>query len=397
MGPLVPDIISENMSHILGFLIGLAFGAILEQAGFSSSRKLVGLFYGYDFTVLRVFFTAGVVAMVGILGLSHFGLLDLTEIYVNPTYLWSAIVGGLVMGLGFVIGGFCPGTSVSAAAIGKIDAWIFLGGIFIGVLVFTEGYPVFEELYKAGYMGNIRVPDRFEISANGFAFITVIAAFFAFYAVYLFEQRKKKAITFFEPNVRSVAVGALAALLAIGALLFTDRRERILRLAQSNEFVASYPVDVMEIDEAAFWIMEKAHDKVQFIDFRNKEEFSKMALPNSFNFTVENLFEKGGNPRLKLKGMKSVFVADDEFTERQMAVIAKELGYKRIHILRGGLDAFRREILGFVTPIEPPKTLAEEWLVRFRSNARTEIEELIKQNKPKKEPQQREKRKLGGC
>lgn len=106
MGPLVPDIISENLNLIVALLIGMSFGAILEQAGFSTSKKLVGLFYGYDFTVLRVFFTAGIVAMIGVMGLVHYGLLDINLIYINPTFLWSAITGGLIMGLGFVIGGF---------------------------------------------------------------------------------------------------------------------------------------------------------------------------------------------------------------------------------------------------------------------------------------------------
>ena len=86
--------------------------------------------------------------MLGVIVLGHFGLLDISLIYINPTFLWSAIVGGLIMGLGFVIGGFCPGTSVCAAAIGKIDAMIFILGSFIGVLIFAEGYPIFENFIK---------------------------------------------------------------------------------------------------------------------------------------------------------------------------------------------------------------------------------------------------------
>jgi hypothetical protein len=112
MGPLVPYIISEEFSLVIAFFIGIAFGFILEQAGFSSTKKLVGLFYGYDFTVLRVFFTAGITAMAGVLLMGHYGLLDLDVIYVNPTFLKSALLGGLIMGAGFIIGGFCPGTSV---------------------------------------------------------------------------------------------------------------------------------------------------------------------------------------------------------------------------------------------------------------------------------------------
>ena len=115
MGPLVPDIIGPNLNFVFAIAIGVAFGWILEQAGFSTSRKLVGLFYGYDFTVLRVFFTGGVVAMFGVIALQHFGMLDINLIYINPTFIWSALVGGVIMGLGFVIGGFCPGTSICAA------------------------------------------------------------------------------------------------------------------------------------------------------------------------------------------------------------------------------------------------------------------------------------------
>jgi len=50
MGPLVPDIISNNLNFIVALVVGILFGVILEQAGFSTSKKLVGLFYGYDFT-----------------------------------------------------------------------------------------------------------------------------------------------------------------------------------------------------------------------------------------------------------------------------------------------------------------------------------------------------------
>ena len=147
MGPLVPDIISNDLNFIVALIIGLCFGAILEQAGFSSSKKLVGLFYGYDFTVLRVFFTAGIVAMFGIMMLDHFGYLDINLIYINPLFVGPAIVGGAIMGLGFVIGGFCSGTSVCAAAIGKIDAMYFILGSVIGILLFAEGYPLWEEFY----------------------------------------------------------------------------------------------------------------------------------------------------------------------------------------------------------------------------------------------------------
>jgi len=154
MGPLVVnEIISQNTNFLLAFLIGMAFGFILESSGFSSSRKLVGVFYGYDTVVLKVFFTAAIVGMLGLLFLSLFNWIDLDMVYINPTYLYSTIVGGIIMGGGFIIGGFCPGTSFCAASIGKIDALVFIGGMFLGIFIFAEAYPLLEGFYKARYLG----------------------------------------------------------------------------------------------------------------------------------------------------------------------------------------------------------------------------------------------------
>jgi hypothetical protein len=53
MGPLSSLIIMpEWLDLLIALLIGTGFGFALEQAGFSSSRKLVGMFYGYVTTVI---------------------------------------------------------------------------------------------------------------------------------------------------------------------------------------------------------------------------------------------------------------------------------------------------------------------------------------------------------
>lgn len=182
MGPLaVNEIISTNTNYLLAFVIGIAFGFILEQCGFSSSRKLAGLFYGYDMVVLKVFFTGGVTALLGLLFFSLFGWVDLDLVYVNPTFLTSAIVGGLVMGAGFIMGGFCPGTSFCGAAIGKLDAMIFIAGLFIGVYLFGFGYPMFESLYKSGEMGSPKISSMIGLSDGVFALLLVIMALGMFY------------------------------------------------------------------------------------------------------------------------------------------------------------------------------------------------------------------------
>ncbi len=107
MGPLIPNgIIATEWNYVIAIFIGMAFGYILEASGFSSSRKLAGVFYGYDFVVLKVFFTAAVVAVIGLYYLDYLNWVDIAQLYVHPTYLWAAIIGGVIMGFGFLAGGF---------------------------------------------------------------------------------------------------------------------------------------------------------------------------------------------------------------------------------------------------------------------------------------------------
>jgi hypothetical protein len=190
MGPLVVnEIISENTNFLLAFLIGIGFGLVLESSGFSSSRKLAGVFYGYDTVVLKVFFTAAITAMLGLLFMSLFGWIDLDLVYVNPAYIPSAIVGGVVMGAGFIIGGFCPGTSFCGAAIGKLDAMVFIGGLFIGVILFSETYGLWDKLYMAGFKGSPKLSESIGVSDGLFALGLILAAIGMFYVAEWAEKK----------------------------------------------------------------------------------------------------------------------------------------------------------------------------------------------------------------
>lgn len=193
MGPLIPNgVIPAEWDSIIAILIGIAFGFVLEASGFSSSRKLAGQFYGYDFAVLKVFFTAALVAVIGVYYMDYLGYLDVTQLYVHPTYLWGAIIGGVIMGIGFVAGGFCPGTSLCAVAIGKIDAIVYVGGIMVGVVIFSEMYTFFEPIYDGYFYGNITLEDSLGINPYWFIFIFSIIAIVAFVVADMVRKRVKK-------------------------------------------------------------------------------------------------------------------------------------------------------------------------------------------------------------
>lgn len=193
MGPLIPQgIIDPAWNNVIALLIGLAFGYILENSGFSSSRKIVGVFYGYDFTVIRVFMTACAVAMIGLLYFNYMGWMDLSLVFVNPLFFWATLIGSIIMGLGFVLGGYCPGTSIAGAGIGKIDGIVFTGGMFIGILIFSEAFPWAKGLYEAKALGAMKINDFFGISQAWFAFIFVMSMLLTFLVIYLIRPRMRK-------------------------------------------------------------------------------------------------------------------------------------------------------------------------------------------------------------
>ena len=192
MGPLIPnEIIASEWNFIIALLIGVCFGFILESSGFSSSRKLAGVFYGYDFVVLKVFFTAVLVSAIGILYLDYLGYLDLNMLYIHPTYLWGAIIGGAIMGVGFVSAGFCPGTSLCALAIGKKDALVYVIGIMVGVFIFGILFNWIQPFYEGQFLGHITLMDSLGVDPYWFVFIFTIVAVCAFWIVDLIRKKVK--------------------------------------------------------------------------------------------------------------------------------------------------------------------------------------------------------------
>jgi thiosulfate/3-mercaptopyruvate sulfurtransferase len=90
-------------AFLASLLIGLAFGVALERAGFGSSRRLAGIFYFRDMAVLKVMFTAVIVAMLGLSYAKAFGWVTTDNVYFLPTLYAAQILGGLLFGIGFVM------------------------------------------------------------------------------------------------------------------------------------------------------------------------------------------------------------------------------------------------------------------------------------------------------
>jgi hypothetical protein len=161
---------------IVAFLLGIGFGFFLERAGFGSARKLTSQFYFTDLAVFKVMFTAIVVAGLGVFYLGWAGVLDVSLIYLSPTYLVPQIVGGLLLGIGFTIGGYCPGTSLVGIATGSLDAVVYGLGIFAGIFVFGEIFPAITGFFTSTAMGELTLPQAFHMSYGLVLFLVVLMA-----------------------------------------------------------------------------------------------------------------------------------------------------------------------------------------------------------------------------
>jgi hypothetical protein len=179
----------DEASLLVAFAIGIGFGFFLERAGFGSARKLVAQFYLTDLAVFKVMFTAIVTAMLGVTYLGWMGVLDLSLVYLVPTYWGAQVAGGLLLGVGFVIGGYCPGTSVAAVATGKIDGLVYVLGIVAGTLTFAGLFPLLRGLYLAGSAGAKTLPQVLHLPYGLVVFAVVLMALGGFYGAGLLEAR----------------------------------------------------------------------------------------------------------------------------------------------------------------------------------------------------------------
>ncbi len=396
MGPIYPE---PNFNLMLALVIGFFFGYLLEHAGFSTSKKLVGVFYGYDFTVWRVFFTAAITGMVGILALAHFGLLNLDAIYINPLYLWSVIVGGIIMGFGFIIGGFCPGTSICSTFIGKIDALFFVIGVAIGIFLFIIGYPLVQGLHKGSYMGTPQLFDTLNISMGLFTFLVIIFAFFTYWAVEKIELKVNNGKSA-DPTPKSTfaKITGFAVVVAIFALFIPPKKPTMLAEFAKPDFGKDMHINYITPDEVAVRLI-KGDKSMQFVDLRLPGEFKKLALPYAVNAKPEQFCQMKMKNVFNAAGKITIIYSNDNNLDRRAAALATKVGYEpqNIWVLKGGFPAFKKDILDFKPPAVMPANRMLRTTYLFREEFGPQVMQILKNSKPRKVVIPKAKRALGGC
>lgn len=320
---------------IVSLFVGLGFGFMLEKGGFGSSKVLAGIFYGRDWRVLKVMFTAIVTAMVGLYTFHGLGLVALDQIAFKSTFIWGQIVGGLILGIGFVTAGYCPGTSVVGAVSGKLDALFVMPGIIIGIGIFEEFFGLWKGLFTAGYMGEISITQWSGIPIAWVGMGVVLMAMGAFAAVEYFERGKS--LSALSPWLRSVAPAFLAGGLLVMLVQMAGPGEA---RAMNSHGAQSFLPEVQPI-ELASWSVE-GRSNYLLIDLRPED--AQPELYGALRIAADDLIDLRKRPDLPRDRMIVLADAADLGSSREVAASLAKSGY-RSAFLRGGANSFDALIL----------------------------------------------------
>jgi len=130
---------------IVAFVCGLVFGAGLIISQMSNPAKVIGFLDvtgNWDPSLALVM--AGAIAVFGVL--YRLALRQGTPLLAPQFTLPEKdsldaplMVGALIFGVGWGLGGFCPGPAIVSAAFGDARVWVFLAAMIAGMLLYRIG------------------------------------------------------------------------------------------------------------------------------------------------------------------------------------------------------------------------------------------------------------------
>jgi len=334
----------EQWRLLTGIGVGFFFGFSLERAGFGNARKLAGQFYLNDMAVFKVMFTAVLVSLTGVFSLSAFGLLDLGQIWISPTFIWAQVVAGFVLGIGFVMSGLCPGTSVVSVASGKLDGLVTVLGTFFGVLVFTllfDKMAWLRSLYSAGSGEVILLNEIFPFTFPALCLImtVILAALGAFIGAEKLEKIYSKKLgrgplsPADRPRMKYYVLGPLF-LIALAAAFYDapavqDPPPRML--------VSVEPLSLAER-------LIAGDGNLHILDMRDAEAYGEKRLPGA---RLLGDLDSPGEYLERLAEGSTVLLYDQNLAPAEIP--GTWPGGLNYLTLRGGFEAWQREVL---TPSE---------------------------------------------
>ncbi len=341
------SLLGKPLMYLVFLAIGFLFGYVLEISGFNHSPSLASQFYFKDLRVFKVFFTAIVVGMLLIFFSSAIGLLDYNLIWVNPTYIWSGIIGGLIMGVGFILGGFCPGTSLVALATLKIDGLFFVLGGLVGVFLFGETVDFYSYFFNGSYFGRLTLMDVFNLPTGIIVILVTLMAVFMLWGGEQLEKIYGKKDPSKAPKARyygaAVLVLAAVSIAFIGQPTTEDRWARLeptYAEAFANRDMYIHPGELLDT-------FHNHKINLMMLDVRSEADYNLFHLLDAVHLTPDNIPEEINDLIAMPANTVFVVMSNDETTATEVWKALTAQAVPNVYILSGGinnwLDTFSTE------------------------------------------------------
>ncbi len=341
------SLLGKPLMYLVFLLIGFLFGYVLEISGFNHSPSLASQFYFKNLRVFKVFFTAIVVGMLLIFASSAIGLLDYNLIWVNPTYLWSGIVGGLIMGVGFILGGFCPGTSLVALATLKIDGIFFVLGSLVGVFLFGETVDNYRYFFNGSYFGRLTLMDVFNIPTGITVILVTLMAVFMLWGGEQLEKIYGKKDPAKAPKARYYGAGVLVLVaLSIAIIGQPTTEDRWTRLEPSRQEALANREMYIHPGE----LLDTFHNhklNLVMLDVRSEADYNLFHLLDAVHMPPEEIPSAIDDLIAMPANTVYVVMSNDETTATEVWKSLTAEAVPNVYILSGGinnwLDTFATE------------------------------------------------------
>jgi hypothetical protein len=326
------DAFGHPAGLVIAVVMGSAFGFVLERAGFGRATILAAQFYFKDMRVFKVMFTAIVTALLGMTILSGLGMLDLSALYVPATFVWPHLIGGLLLGAGFIISGYCPGTGVVALASGKVDGLVAIFGVMLGSILFGAAFPLISGFYTSGDLGPFTFPQLLGVPQAVVALGVTVMAIGAFIGAEKLERiftggtvKPAEYIRLRRPVFAGLAV---VALLGIATIFLPQPGP-----AQSEQRLGT--ITPVEFAELAI----EAPTSYFLVDLRVLDEDAKR-IPGAMALTAE---DPDGSFIANLPATRKLIVYNGEtISEVPPSVSAFE---GQVFVIEGGYEVFESDVL----------------------------------------------------